>query len=144
VNDQRNLKKNSRRDLNGICSFYNNIIFSSDCYDFHIPDRFECAESNGAKGSKRQVCYFFGSCVHGSQQLCCAFSSSTLDILTELVCIALGRVRETSFLFRRISVAVHRLNSRFLHDTLTLDHNTHPLFCSFVFSHRYLYTDGIK
>ena len=48
------------------------------------------------------------------------FSSTTLDFISELgrrICV----VRETSYLFQRISVMLQRFNSVLLHDTLPVD-----------------------
>jgi len=53
-----------------------------------------------------------------------AFSSSTLDFLVELghrISSQSGNVRESSYLLQRISVAIQRLNSVLLHDSLTVD-----------------------
>jgi len=63
VSDQWNLKKNSTCNLSGTCSFCSVIILAPNCHNFPVSDRFQCAESNGAKGGNRQICYLFGSCM---------------------------------------------------------------------------------
>ena len=53
-----------------------------------------------------------------------AFSSSTLNVLFDLgrrINDKSGDVRETAYLFLRISVAIQRFNSVLLHDTLFVD-----------------------
>jgi len=53
-----------------------------------------------------------------------ALCSSTLDFLVELghrICSQSGDVRESSYLFQRISVAIQRFKSVLLHDSLTVD-----------------------
>jgi len=54
INDYRNPKKTTHVTLVAFADFINHYL-SSDCHDFHISDRFQCAESNGAKGGKRQI-----------------------------------------------------------------------------------------
>jgi len=52
------------------------------------------------------------------------FSSSTLDFLVQLgrrISSQSGDVRESSYLFQRISVAIQRFNSVLLHDSLADD-----------------------
>jgi len=52
------------------------------------------------------------------------FSTSTLDLLVQLgrrISLQSGDVRESSYLFQRISVAIQRFNSALLHDSLADD-----------------------
>ena len=55
------------------------------------------------------------------------FSSTSLNFISELgrrICVHTGDVRETSYLFQRISIMLQRFNSVLLHDTLRVDHPT--------------------
>jgi len=52
------------------------------------------------------------------------FSSTTLNFISELgrrICVHTGDVRETSYIFQRISVMLQRYSSVLLHDTLPVD-----------------------
>jgi len=52
------------------------------------------------------------------------FSSTTLNCISELgrrICVHTGDVRETSYLFQRISIMLQRFDSVLLHDTLPVD-----------------------
>ena len=52
------------------------------------------------------------------------FSSTTLNFISELgrrICVHTGDVRETSYLFQRISIMLQRFNSVLLQDTLRID-----------------------
>jgi len=52
------------------------------------------------------------------------FSSTTLNFISELgsrICVHTGDVRDTSYLFQRISVMLQRFNTVLLHDTLSVD-----------------------
>jgi len=52
------------------------------------------------------------------------FSSTTLNFISELgrrICVHTGDVRETSYLFQRISIMLQGFNSVFVHDTLSVD-----------------------
>ena len=52
------------------------------------------------------------------------FSSTTLNFISELgrrICVHTRDARETSYLFKRISIMLQRFNSVLLHDTLPVD-----------------------
>jgi len=52
------------------------------------------------------------------------FSSTTLNFISELgrrIFVHTGDVRETSYIFQRISVMLQRYSSVLLHDTLPVD-----------------------
>ena len=70
------MRKKQHSNLSGIFSFYNIIILAPTATIF-ISDRFQCAESNGAKWGN---ILFFGSCMKVSKRITWLHSRPNFDV----------------------------------------------------------------